>query len=33
VGLITSWPVLVAGGVISGVALIGWIRQSLEELA
>ena len=33
VGFLTSPIVLAAGGLIAGAALVGWIRQALEEAA
>ena len=31
VGLLTSWFVLAAGGLVAALALVGWIAQALEE--
>jgi len=31
VGLISSWPVLLAGAIVMALALAGWITQALEE--
>jgi len=33
VGFLTSPIVLAAGGLIAAAALVGWIRQALEEAA
>jgi hypothetical protein len=33
IGLVTNWFVLAAGGVLTAIALIGWIEQSLGERA
>ena len=31
IGLITIWPVLLAGAIVMTFALAGWIAQALEE--
>ena len=33
VGALTSPIVIAAGGVMTVIALVGWIRQALEEVA
>jgi hypothetical protein len=31
IGLLTTWPVLLAGAIVMMFALFGWIAQALEE--
>jgi hypothetical protein len=33
IGALTSWFVVLAGGIVTLVALAGWIEQTLEEVS